>query len=375
LPQGPVRATWGQAVPLLLDMPRCCRYAVGMSTRKMIILTDGHYNAHAAKTAICVVRYRPEEVVAVLDRDLCGKTCGEVMKAGGQIPFVGSLEEAPGANTLLIGIAPPGGKIPVSWRPIVLEAIARKLTIVSGLHEFLREDPEFAQAAAEHRARLLDLRDNQERDVASGLPYDQRCLRIHTVANDCSCGKMVATVEVTQGLNRAGVDAAFVATGQTGIMVAGDGCPIDRVIADFVGGAAEKLVVKNQHHEVIVIEGQGSLYHPRYSGVTFGLLHGVKPDGLVYCYEMGRKAIDDMKHVALPSADKAIEFYETCANVMHPCRVIGVAVNGQHFGDDEVAAECRRVGEELGLPICDVIRHGPDKLVEAVIQLKKQLGK
>ena len=343
--------------------------------RKMIILTDGHYNAHAAKTAICVVRYKPDEVVAVLDRDLAGKTCTEVMGTGGEIPFVGSLAEAPEANALLIGIAPPGGRIPAAWRAILLEAIARKLTVISGLHDFLRDDVEFSRAAAEQGVQLIDLRHSDEHEVASGRPFSQDCLRIHTVANDCSCGKMVAAVEVALGLNRAGVDAAFVATGQTGIMVAGEGCAVDRVISDFVGGAAEKLVLNNQHHEVIVVEGQGSLYHPRYSGVTFGLLHGVKPDGLIFCCEMGRKTIDDINHVGLPAHAKAVEFYETCANVMHPCRVIGVAVNGQHFPDDEVAAECRRVGKELGLPTCDVIRHGPEKLVEAVKQLKRRLNK
>ena len=341
----------------------------------MIILTDGHYNAHAAKTAICVVRYKPEEVVALLDRDLVGKTCVEVMGTGGRIPFVGSLAEAPEANSLLVGIAPPGGKIPGAWRPIILEAIGRGLTVISGLHDFLRDDTEFSQAAAKHGVRLVDLRDCHQRDVASGRPFSQDCLRIHTVANDCSCGKMVAAVEVSMGLQRAGVDAAFVATGQTGIMVAGDGCAVDRVISDFVGGAAEKLVLDNQHHEVMVVEGQGSLYHPRYSGVTFGLLHGLRPDGLIFCYEMGRKRIDDLKHVSLPADAKAIEFYETCANVMHPCRVIGVAVNGQHFPGDEVDAECKRVGNELGLPTSDVIRHGPEKLVDAVVQLKRQLQK
>ncbi len=340
----------------------------------MIILTDGHYSAHAAKTAICVVRYKPDEVVAVLDRDLAGKTCEEVMGTGGEIPFVGSLAESPEANTLLIGIAPPGGKIPAAWRPIILEAIARKLTVISGLHDFLRDDVEFSRAAAEQGVQLVDLRHSDEHEVASGRPFSQDCLRIHTVANDCSCGKMVAAVEVALGLNRAGVDAAFVATGQTGIIVAGEGCAVDRVISDFVGGAAEKLVLNNQHHEVIVVEGQGSLYHPRYSGVTFGLLHGVKPDGLIFCYEMGRKTIDDIKHLSLPAHAKAIEFYETCANVMHPCRVIGVAVNGQRFPDDEVAAECRRVGQQLGLPTCDVIRHGPQKLVDAVKQLKRRLN-
>ena len=139
------------------------------------------------------------------------------------------------------------------------------------------------------------MRGNDERDVANRQGLRAGCLRIHTIANDCSCGKMVASVEVAAGLNRAGVDAAFVATGQTGILVAGSGCPVDRVISDFVSGAAEKLVLANQHHEVIVVEGQGSLFHPRYSCVTLGLLHGLMPDGLILCYEMGRQAFYGME--------------------------------------------------------------------------------
>ena len=140
--------------------------------RKMIVLTDGHYNAHAAKTAICVVRYKPEEVVAVLDRELAGKTCSEVMGTGGRIPFVASLDQAPQANTLLVGIAPPGGKIPAPWRPIIFDAISRGLTVISGLHDFLRDDSEFARAAAQHGVRLVDLRHSDQRDVASGRPYE-----------------------------------------------------------------------------------------------------------------------------------------------------------------------------------------------------------
>jgi len=341
----------------------------------MIILTDGHTDPHTAKTAICVIRYKPEEVVAVLDRNFAGKMCGEVMGVGGQIPIVGALADAPGANTLLVGIAPPGGKIPGHWRPILLEAIGRKLDVISGLHDFLNEDPEFVRAAAEHGVRLIDLRSNDEHDVANRVGIREGCLRIHTIANDCSCGKMVTAVEVAAGLNRAGVDAAFVATGQTGMMVAGSGCAVDRVIADFVAGAAEKLVLANQHHEVIVIEGQGSLYHPRYSGVTLSLLHGAIPDGLILGYELGRTAISGMEDIALPPLERVVQFYEAAANIMHPCQVIGVAVNGQCFSDDEVAAECRRVEGQLKLPACDVIRHGPEKLVEAVLGLKRQLGK
>jgi len=338
----------------------------------MVIVTDGFNNPRTAKTAVCLLRYRPDEVVAVLDRQSVGKTCQDVFGLGGTIPMIGSLADAAGANTLMVGIAPPGGKIPPHWRPILLEAIARKMTIVSGLHDFLCDDAEFRQAAERHGARLIDVRDNDEHDVAQRQGLRDGCLRLHTIGNDCNCGKMVAAVELAQGLNRAGVDAAFVATGQTGILVAGGGCPIDRVISDFVSGAAEKLVLANQHHDVVVVEGQGSLFHPRYSCVTLGLLHGLMPDGLILCYEMGRETVYGMDGVQLPSLERVVEFYESAANIMHPCRVIGVAVNGLRFGESEIAAECDRVGRRLGLPACDAIRHGPARLVKAVMELKRQ---
>lgn len=349
---------------------------VAMTTqRRMVLLTDGYTDSHTAKTAVCLLRYRPDEVVAVLERQSAGKTCQQVFKVGGNIPCVANLADAPQANTLVIGIAPPGGKLPPSWRPIVHEAIARRMTVMSGLHDFLRDDPDFREAAAESGATLIDVRDSNERDIARRVGVREGCLRIHTIANDCSCGKMVASVEVAQGLNRVGVDAAFVATGQTGIMVSGSGCAVDRVIADFVSGAAEKLVRTNQHHEVIVVEGQGSLFHPSYSCVTFGLLHGLRPDGLIVCYEMGRKFIAGLETFPLPSLEKVIDFYEASANIMHPCRVIGVAVNGQKYDDDAVAAECEQVSRRLGVPACDVIRHGPQKLVDAVVKLGRELGK
>lgn len=343
--------------------------------RRMVIVTDGHSDPHTAKTAVCLIRYRPEEVAAVLDRQSAGKTCHEVFGVGGAIPVVRALSEAPEANTLVIGIAPPGGKVPLPWRPVLLEAMARKMTVVSGLHEFLRDDPEFQQAADRHGARLVDLRDNRERDVAHRRGIREGCLRLHTIANDCSCGKMVASVEIARGLNVAGVDAAFVATGQTGMLLAGGGCPVDRVIADFVSGAAEKLVLAHQHHEAMVVEGQGSLFHPRYSCVTLGLLHGIMPDGLFLCYEMGRKTIHGMKEVPLAPLERVREFYELAANIMHPCRVIGVAVNGLRYSDAEVEAECERISGQLGIPACDVVRNGPEKLVLAALSLGQELGK
>ncbi len=340
--------------------------------RRMVILTDGYIDSRRAKTAYCTVRYRPEEVVAVLDRSQAGKTCDQVWGVGGEIPFVASLDQAPTANSLLIGIAPPGGKIPPEWRAIVLDAIRRKLDIISGLHEFLNDDPQFREAAAEQGVRLLDLRDNDEHDVANREGIRPDCLRIHTIANDCSCGKMVTSVEVAEGLKQRDVDATFVATGQTGMLVAGGGICIDRVISDFVSGAAERLVLNNQHHEVMVIEGQGSLFHPRYSSVTLGLLHGVMPHGLILVYEMGREVTYGMEQIALAPLATVIDFAEAAANIMHPCRVIGVSVNGREYSDEEVNEECRRVEDDLKLPACDIFRHGPEKLVDAVLKLREE---
>jgi len=340
--------------------------------RRMVILVDGFTDPNTAKTAVCVIRYRPEEVVAVLDRSGAGKTSDELLGVGGSIPVVAALGEVPAVNTLLLGIAPPGGKMPLHWRQIVLEALARRMTVISGLHEFLSDDQEFIAAAAQTGAELVDLRRSDERDVAHRRGIREECLRIHTVANDCSCGKMVTAVEVALGLKRTGVDAAFVATGQTGILVAGGGCAVDRVIADFVAGAAEKLILANQHHEVILLEGQGSLFHPRYSGVTLSLLHGAMPQGLIVCYELGRETIHGMPEVPLPPLRRVIDFYEEAANLMHPCRVIGVAVNGMRYSDADVAAECARVEDEFQLPACDVIRHGPEKIVAAVRRMMRQ---
>ncbi len=351
-------------------------YILGMNTtRKMIVLTDGFTDPHRAKTAISLMRYKPDEVVAVVDRELAGRTAQEVLGEGGRTPVVGSLADAPPADTLLIGIAPPGGRVPPHWRPIILEAIARGLNILSGLHEFLIDDAEFSRAAAEQGVELIDVRRNDEHDVANRQGIRSECLRIHTVANTSSCGKMVAAIEVADGLKKGGLDAQFVATGQTGIFIAGNGCPIDCVVSDFVAGAAEKLVLANQQHEVLLIEGQGSLVHPRYSGVTLGLLHGLMPDGLIFCYEMGRQTVYGMDDQRLPPMDRVIEFYHMAANILHPCEIVGIAVNGRGYSDEEVAAECDRVSDQFGLPACDVIRHGPAKLVEAVLDLKRRLNK
>ncbi len=341
--------------------------------RRLIVLTEGHSEPITAKTAACVIRYCPQDVVAVFDRTQQGKTAQELLGVGGDLPVIGSLDDAHGANALLIGIAPSGGRLPAAWRPILIDAIRRGMDIVSGMHQFLAEDPELAAEAARAGVRLIDVRRSNERDVAVWKGIREDCLRIQTVGNDCSVGKMVAALEVANGLQRQDADAAFVATGQTGIMVAGSGCAVDCVVSDFVSGAAEKLVLNNQHHDILLIEGQGSLAHPKYSCVTLGLLHGCRPHGLIMCYEVGRIGIHGMEDVSLTSPVHLKTVYETMANLMHPCRVIGVAMNSRRVSAQQAEEERQRMRDQMGVPVCDVFRHGPDDLVQAVQQLRTEL--
>lgn len=341
--------------------------------RRLLILTEGRTEPVAAKTAACVIRYGSDEVVALLDSTQVGKTAQQLLGVGGAIPVVARLEDAPSANMLLVGIAPSGGKIPPTWRPIVLAAIARGWDVVSGLHDFLCDDPEFAAAAAKHGVRLVDVRKNDERDVATGSGFRDGCLRIQTVGQDCSCGKMVVAVEVARALSKRGHDCKFIATGQTGILIEGDGCPVDRVISDFLNGAVEKQILANQHHEILIVEGQGFITHPRYSPVTLGLLHGARPQALVLCYEAARPHVMGMPGVRLTPLAELRELYETIANPLCPTRVIGVGLNSRLLSAEDAERERERVRAELGVPVCDVCRHGPDELVDAVLKLQNEL--
>ncbi len=342
--------------------------------RRLVVLTQGFARTLKAKTATCILRYRPEQVVAVLDSHEAGLTAQDLFGVGGDIPVVASLDQVEGADTLLIGIATPGGVLPESLRQVILEAIYKGLNVESGLHTFLGEDPEISQAAQQAGVTLNDVRKNNERDVSNRKDLNDTCLRLHTVGHDCSVGKMIVSVELTLALKKAGHDAKFVATGQTGIMVEGDGIPIDCVVADFINGAAEKLVLQNQHHQIILVEGQGSLVQPRYSSVTLGLYHGCVPHGIFMCYEMGRTQVYGMEHLTIPPLKDIIHLYETAADPRHPCKVIGIAMNTKNTKDTrKIEDERQRLRDELGLPVCDVIRHGPDELVRAALDLQKQL--
>ncbi|MCD0460773.1 DUF1611 domain-containing protein [Roseiconus lacunae] len=341
------------------------------SYRRILLLTDGYSTPFLAKTAISLLRYRTDDVIGVLDAEHAGQDAGELFGAGHGIPVVDSVVE--GTDAVFIGIAPPGGKLPAAWRPTIIEALTRGIDVVSGLHDFLSLDPELTAIAEQHGGTLIDVRKNDEKETATGQPFREGCLRIHTVGQDCSVGKMVASLEIQRELSRRGHDAKFLATGQTGIMISGEGVPIDCVVADFVNGAAERLVRQNDDHDIVLIEGQGSLSHPSFSAVTLGLLHGAAPQGLIFVYEVGRREVKGLDGIELRPFRQLIAAYENAAALRHPCRVIGIAMNGRKVSDEEAAAEKARMESEFGLPVCDVFRDGPGELVDAVIALQQEL--
>jgi uncharacterized NAD-dependent epimerase/dehydratase family protein len=340
---------------------------------RIVILTEGRSNPSDAKTACGVLRYRGHDVVAVLDSTRAGKTCGEVLGVGGKTPFIARLADAK-ADTLLIGIAPAGGGLPASWRPVLKEAIERRLTIISGLHTPIGEDEELGGLARKLGVAIHDVRQSPpDVTVSKNVAKDIPAFRIHTVGNDCNVGKMHSALELDKGLRERGRNSVFVPTGQTGIMIAGWGIAVDRVVSDFVAGATERMMLEKQDAEFLIVEGQGSLLHPLYSGVTLGLLHGCAPQAMVMCYEAGRTK---MRHVdvGFPPMEELIRIYETMAGLICPSKVIAVSVNSSALSPEAARRELEALEARLGLPVTDPVRCGPEKLVDAALKAERELG-
>ena len=299
------------------------------------------------------------------------------MGFGGSIPVVGSLDAAleirPVPDAVLIGIAPQGGVLPASWRRTLERAIDAGLDIWSGLHTPLADDPALSERARATGVRLFDLR-KPPRDlvVGTGRARETRGMRVLTVGIDCNVGKMTTALEVRRELERRGVAAAFAATGQTGILIAGRGIAVDAVVSDFISGAAERLTLEAAGDaEIVLVEGQGSLMHPGYAGVTLGLLHGTMPEAMILCGMPSRPRVFGGRHdwVVLPPPDVAASRYEEALSWICP-EVAGrvVAVSLATYELDEAAA--RRAVDEArevtGLPVTDPVRFDAAPLADAL---------
>ena len=274
---------------------------------------------------------------------------------------------AQGAAALVIGVAAPGGGIPPSWLPALVAALEAGLDIVSGMHVRLDSLALLVDAAARHGRRLLDVRVPPDGiAVASGLPRSGR--RILTVGTDCALGKKYTALALHAGLRARGLDATFRATGQTGIMIAGAGMPIDAVVSDFVAGAAEQLSPAAPDGHIDVIEGQGSLFHPAFAGVSLGLLHGSQPDMFVVCHDPLRRHLLGWKHLALPSLDTVIAHTVLLGRVTNPAiRCVGVALNTAAMDLAAAEAEIAATARRLPYPVADPMRGGAafERLLDA----------
>lgn len=342
-----------------------------MSERVWVVLTDGYTTSRNAKTAHGVLRYARDPIGAVLDRENTGKTMNQLMpELGSDAPIVADLAAARelGATSLLLGVATPGGWVPDHWRTWLLEAVDAGMEIANGLHRFLTSDSELVQRAARSGAQLWDVRqppDDLPLNSGKALEVPQKI--VLTVGSDCAVGKMTASLEIGEAATRAGIATEFVATGQTGILIAGKGIAVDRVISDFLAGSAETLVCDaSPEADVLMVEGQGGLWHPAYSGVTLGLLHGSAPHALVLCHQAGRSAIEEPPFTKLPPLTEMRRRYEEAAATVRPAPVCCVALNCRGLSDRDAERAVVEVEDETGLPAADVFRGGADKLWAAV---------
>jgi D-glutamate N-acetyltransferase len=337
--------------------------------RRYAILAPERF-AGDAKTAHGVIAYGTDDVVAVIDPEFAGSTVAGVLPhLRSNAPIVTTVDEALAyaPTSLLIGTAPKGGALPDSWREAVLDAIDAKLEIVSGLHDMLGDDEEFREAAERAGVEIWDVRKPPDVPIFSGAVYDVAAPILLMVGNDCAVGKMTVALELVRAAAAKGVKARFVPTGQTGIMIAGWGISIDRVIADFAPGATEQLVLYAAHEgaDLIVVEGQGSINHPAYAPVTLALMTGSAPDGVVLVCDPTRSHIESYETPTLGYRE-LIEIHERLFATIKPAKVIGVALNTRRLADDEARAEIERARRVTGLPADDVVRFGPAKFYSEI---------
>lgn len=339
-------------------------------SRRFLVLAEGNFGPLTSKTANACIRYAPQDVAVILDSAAAGRTAQEVLGFGGGIPIVATFEEAMtyAPSALLIGIAPPGGQLPRAWRALLLGAIRAGLDVWSGLHSLLGDDPEFAAAALEQEVEIRDLRRAPaDLDVANGRARTVEATVILTVGSDCNIGKMTTQLQIRDAVADRGHRVAFAATGQTGILIEGRGIAVDAVIADFIAGAAERLTIEAaEGADIVLVEGQGSLVHPAFSGVTLGLMHGALPHAMILCAQPSRSTVNRNPWVPLPSLRELIRLYEQLAEPLRPSPVIGIALNTFDLSDIEAHEAIERARAETGLPVTDPVRFATSPLADAI---------
>ena len=339
----------------------------GAPERRYAILAEGRFTDRRAKTAHGLIRYGKDEVACVIDSTLAGKRVRDVLPdLGRDASIVGTFEEALelSPTSILVGLAPAGGRLPEEWMETLRSAAEEGLEIVSGLHQRLA--PEFPGE------NIWDVREPPETiPLFSGEGFDVEQKIALTVGTDSAIGKMTATLEIERAARDAGLSPEFVPTGQTGIVIAGWGLCVDAVVSDFVAGASEQLVLEaaKTSPDLILVEGQGSLGHPAYSGVTLGLMHGSCPDCLILC--AADPFEDVFRGVPRPSGARVARLYEEVASLIKPAPVVAVSLNTRGMDEEKALDLISAVADETGLPTADPFRGSAAPILEAVLQAPK----
>lgn len=354
----------------------------GARSRRYAILTEGLLTGRYAKTAHGVLRFRAAEVVAVIDSTLAGRRVNEVMPAlENGAPIVATVGEALAyePDAVLIGVATDGGGLPAALHAPIVTAAELGLTIVSGLHELLRDDAAISAVAARSGARLWDVRvPPADIPLFSGGAYDAPACVVLAVGSDCAVGKMTAMLKIERAALDAGARAEFLATGQTGILIAGSGIALDSVVSDFVTGAAEQLVLgARRDSDVLLVEGQGAIFHPAYAPVTFGLLYGTAPDALVLCHRPRTTQIAGFS-TPIPSVPELVRMHEEILRHLKPARVAAIVLDTSALAAEDAAAAIAITERDANLPTDDPVRNGGTKLwlaLEAALKTTDKMAR
>ncbi len=344
------------------------------SKNKVIVYAQGAFGSDTAKTGIGFIRYGLCETVAIVDKTFSGKTAKDIVLDLPPVPIFSSIEEAikhrKDADVLLIGIANSGGKLPVEWLPDLKKAITLKLNLVNGLHDFLSNNDEVNLLAKKNGVFVWDVRkSNNNYPVANAKLLDYPFQIVLTVGTDGAIGKMTASLELNKAAKKKGLNSKFIATGQTGMMISGAGIPIDAIVGDFMAGAIEEEIIRQAKDkcEIVFVEGQGSILHPGWSGVTLSLLHGSLPHKLILCHRASRKYLKNTK-IKIESLNDFIKIYENISLPLRLAKVVGIGLNTSGLTDAQANEAILAVEKETGLPADDVIRNKGDKLLSACLK-------
>jgi uncharacterized NAD-dependent epimerase/dehydratase family protein len=336
----------------------------------MLILAEGRFHPLRSKTANGAIAFMGDRVVGVVDSTATGKTAGEVLGYGGGIPVCPSIEAGLGfsPDSLLIGIAPAGGRLPEEWRPYVRQAIRHGLHVISGLHTLIGDDPEFRESANGRGVMIWDLRrvPEENRRVARGSWRRRRGRTVLTVGSDCKIGKMTTILRVHEELLSRGRKSDFIGTGQTGILIRGRGVSVDAVIGDYIAGSVEVEIDRSdaEGYDPILVEGQGALTHQGYSSVTLGLMHGTMPDAMILVHQPTRGRDD--YDFPLPDLRRLIALHEDVVGFFRRSKVVAIGLNSVGLTDAGSRDAARRIEESTGLPTVDAFRFGGARLADAV---------